>query len=473
MLCADVVARHGVEVLRGLAAALGARGVLLLQEPARVLDAPAAQEMLQRAGLELLARQPAAAGDLVLLRRLQDVPKEHVVIEVPDDDKYEWVPTLRDAMQRAEKEEMRIYVVSAAKDSGVLGLCTCLRGEAGGAALRVFLVPGARDKFSPGGEQARRDLAVNVLRAGVWGSYRHLPLDVAEATLQVEHAYVNTLTRGDLASLRWIESPLQHVHERPPRPGTDLCRVYYAPLNFRDIMLATGKLPPDALPGELAGQECILGLEFSGRSSRGERVMGMVAAQGLATSVLADEGFLWRVPDAWTLEQAATVPVAYATAYYALAVRGRMRRGEAVLVHAGTGGVGQAAIALALHAGCTVFTTVGTPDKRAFLRERFPALPDAHIGNSRDCSFEQLVLRRTRGRGVDLVLNSLAADKLLASVRCLAPGGRFLEIGKLDLSNNTPLVSHPTPHPAPLTPPVPPVTATEQPPSTLWLQTVL
>lgn len=288
----------------------------------------------------------------------------------------------------------------------------------------------------------RLDLPVNVLRAGVWGSYRHLPLaDGGAAQLQVEHAYVNTLTRGDLASLRWIESPLRHAADRPAAPGTDLCRVYYAPLNFRDIMLATGKLPPDALPGNLAGQECILGLEFSGRSSRGQRVMGMVAAQGLATTVLADEGFLWPVPPQWTLEQAATVPVAYATAYYALAVRGRMRRGEAVLVHAGTGGVGQAAIAIALHAGCTVFTTVGTPDKRAFLRERFPALPEENVGNSRDTSFEQLVLRRTRGRGVDLVLNSLAADKLQASVRCLAPGGRFLEIGKLDLSNDSPLVS--------------------------------
>lgn len=169
--------------------------------------------------------------------------------------------------------------------------------------------------------------------------------------------------------------------------------------------------------------------------------MGMVAARGLATTVLADDGFLWDVPDDWTLEDAATVPVAYATAYYALCVRGRMRRGESVLVHAGTGGVGQAAIAIALHAGCIVYTTVGTAEKRAFLRDRFPALPADNIGNSRDTSFEQLVLRRTHGRGVDLVLNSLAADKLLASVRCLANGGRFLEIGKLDLSNNTPLVS--------------------------------
>lgn len=168
--------------------------------------------------------------------------------------------------------------------------------------------------------------------------------------------------------------------------------------------------------------------------------MGMVAACGLASTVLADEGFLWDVPAEWSLEEASTVPVAYSTAYYALAVRGRMRRGEAVLVHAGTGGVGQAAISIALAAGCTVFTTVGTPDKRAFLRERFPELAPENIGNSRDTSFEQLIKRRTRGRGVDLVLNSLAADKLHASVRCLAEGGRFLEIGKLDLSNDTALV---------------------------------
>lgn len=78
-------------------------------------------------------------------------------------------------------------------------------------------------------------------------------------------------------------------------------------------MLATGKLPPDALPGDLAGQDCILGLEFSGRDSTGRRVMGMVAARSLATSVLADPGFLWEVPEKWSLEEAATIPVVYGT----------------------------------------------------------------------------------------------------------------------------------------------------------------
>ena len=202
-------------------------------------------------------------------------------------------------------------------------------------------------------------------------------------------------------------------------------------------MLATGKLPPDALPGDLASQDCILGLEFAGRDSAGRRVMGMVAARGLATTVLADPGFMWEVPDKWTLEEAATIPVVYATSYYALVVRGRLRSGESVLIHAGSGGVGQASIAIALHAGCTVFTTVSSKEKRDFLKKTFPQLTDKNIGNSRDTSFEQLVLSETEGRGVDLVLNSLSEEKLQASVRCLAKDGRFLEIGKFDLSNNT------------------------------------
>lgn len=116
-----------------------------------------------------------------------------------------------------------------------------------------------------------------------------------------------------------------------------------------------------------------------------------------------------------------------------------MSRGESVLIHAGTGGVGQASIAIALHMGCKVFTTVSSQAKRDFLKKTFPQLTDNCIGNSRDTSFEQLVLSETNGRGVDLVLNSLAAHQLQASVRCLANGGRFLEIGKVDLSNNSPL----------------------------------
>jgi len=109
------------------------------------------------------------------------------------------------------------------------------------------------------------------------------------------------------------------------------------------------------------------------------------------------------------------------------------------ILHSGTGGIGQAAIHLALKEGCEVFTTVGTNEKRNFIKKIFPVILDDHIGNSRDTSFEQMIMRQTKGRGVDIVLNSLAEEKLIASVRCLAQNGRFLEIGKFDLVSNNPL----------------------------------
>lgn len=246
-------------MLANLAGALGGAGHVLLEEPHGALDGRGAADALRAAGLAAVSRQVAANCEYLLLRRAPQPPARHVVVEVTEDDKYTWVETLREALKRAESEPMRVYVASRAASAGVLGLATCLRGEAGGRALRVFYLPNAKEPFAPDAPayaaQVRRDLAVNVLRAGVWGSYRHLPLsDTADAQLQVEHAYVNTLTRGDLASLRWIESDLRYAHARPAPPRADLCRVYYAPLNFRDIMLATGKLPPDALPGNLAGQ---------------------------------------------------------------------------------------------------------------------------------------------------------------------------------------------------------------------------
>ncbi|GBN31586.1 Fatty acid synthase, partial [Araneus ventricosus] len=253
---------------------------------------------------------------------------------------------------------------------------------------------------------------------------------------ETKHAYLNILTRGDLSSFVWVDSQLKYFREPA---DSILCQVYYAPLNFRDVMLASGKLPADAIPGDLALQDCILGLEFSGRLENGQRVMGLVPAKGLATTVAADPNFMWDVPDDWSLEEASTMPVAYSTAYNALIMRGHLRKGERVLIHSGSGGVGQAAIAIALSLGCEVLTTVGSTEKRESLKKRFNELQDRNFCNSRDTSFEQYILNATNGEGVDVILNSLAEEKLKATLNCLAQHGRFLEIGKYDLSNNTPL----------------------------------
>uniref|UniRef100_A0A8C9SU62 Fatty acid synthase n=1 Tax=Scleropages formosus TaxID=113540 RepID=A0A8C9SU62_SCLFO len=401
------------------------------------------EKVFSQASLNVVAMKKSFYGTVLFLCRRRSTKPEPVVLSVDNAD-YKWVETLKSLL--AEPSDSCVWLTASQAHSGVVGMVNCLRQEPGGSRIRCAFVSNLKKSSAapcllPSHKDIQsvleRDLSINVYRDGQWGVFRHqlIPQELREEL--TEHAYVNVLTRGDLSSLRWIISPLRYF--TPINPNMQLCCVYYASLNFRDIMLATGKLPPDAIPGDLALQQCMLGMEFSGCDSNGRRVMGLLPAKGLATCVDADKRFLWEVPSSWTLEQAASVPVVYATAYYALVVRGRLRPGESVLIHSGSGGVGQAAIAIALSQNCRVFTTVGSAEKRAYLQQRFPQLATESFANSRDTSFEQHVLLHTKGKGVDMVLNSLAEEKLQASLRCLARHGRFLEIGKYDLSNNSPL----------------------------------
>lgn len=403
------------------------------------------EELFQKASLNVVMLRKSYYGSaLFLCRRSQQSSQKQPIHIFVDPTDYKWVETLKSTL--AESSDIPVWLIATKGHNGVVGMVNCLRQEPGGNRIRCTFVSnlskGAAVPSLLPNEKVmkallKKDLVMNVHRDGLWGVFRHqlLTQDLSEEL--TEQAYVNVLTRGDLSSLRWIASPLRHFVASSP--NVQLCRVYYSSLNFRDIMLATGKLPPDAIPGDVALQQCMLGMEFSGRDPSGRRVMGLLPAKGLATCVDADKRFLWDVPSSWTLEQAASVPVVYATAYYSLVVRGRLRPGESVLIHSGSGGVGQAAIAIALSMRCRVFTTVGSKEKKQYLQERFPQLTAESFANSRDSSFEQHVMLNTQGKGVDLVLNSLAEEKLQASLRCLARHGRFLEIGKYDLSNNTPL----------------------------------
>ncbi|KAM7371282.1 hypothetical protein PAMP_010767 [Pampus punctatissimus] len=401
------------------------------------------EKVFSEASLSLVAVRKSFYGSALFLCRCRGLDKQPIFLPVDSTD-YKWVETLKTML--AESSDCPVWLTASQAHCGIVGMVNCLRQEPGGNRIRCAFVSNLNESSAaPSLQPAHQsmqsvlegDLVMNVFRDGHWGVFRHqlVSLDLNEEL--TEEAYVNVLTRGDLSSLRWIASPLRHFVAS--NPNVQLCRVYYSSLNFRDIMLATGKLPPDAIPGDLALQQCMLGMEFSGRDPAGQRVMGLLPAKGLATCVDADKRFLWEVPSSWTLEQAASVPVVYATAYYSLVVRGRLRCGESVLVHSGSGGVGQAAIAIALSKKCKVFTTVGSAEKRTYLQERFPQLSDESFAYSRDTSFEQHILLHTQGKGVDVVLNSLAEEKLQASIRCLARHGRFLEIGKYDLSNNSPL----------------------------------
>ncbi|KAM6245512.1 fatty acid synthase [Porphyrio hochstetteri] len=463
--CSASVLGNTAAVLSNLAAAVKEGGFVLLHtllkgetlgETVSFLTSPVAHQkhsflseaqwegLFSKASLNLVAMKKSFFGSVIFLCRRRAPTKTPVFLPV-DENHFKWVDSLKEAL--ADPSERPVWLTATSSgNSGILGMVNCLRLEAEGHRIRcVFVsnlnpsspVPPLSLSSLEMQKIVQNDLVTNVYRDGKWGSFRHLPMQQAQPQELTEYAYVNVLTRGDLSSLRWIVSPLRHF--RATNPNVQLCKVYYASLNFRDIMLATGKLSPDAIPGNWALQQCMLGMEFSGRDTSGRRVMGLLPAKGLATIVDCDKMFLWEVPKNWTLEEAASVPVVYATAYYALVVRGGMKKGESILVHSGSGGVGQAAIAIALSMGCRVFTTVGSTEKREYLQKRFPQLDANSFASSRSTAFEQHILRVTSGRGVNLVLNSLAEEKLQASLRCLARHGRFLEIGKFDLSNNSQL----------------------------------
>ncbi|XP_060533831.1 fatty acid synthase-like [Cylas formicarius] len=357
-------------------------------------------------------------------------------VRISDEERLGWLSQLQACIK---KDGNVLAYAQGEPSSGILGLVNCTRREPGGQNVKcVFVVDEAPefdldDNFYV--DQLSKNLAVNVFKDGQWGTYRHLLLERSHV-IEAEHCYLTQSIRGDLSSFRWTEGNLRVDSQL--QSNEKLVSVYYASLNFRDVMTAAGKISVDVISRDRREQDCVQGLEFAGRTMDGRRVMGLVYKGALSTLIVGDTYLLWPVPDHWTLEDAVTVPVVYSTCLYALRIGG-LTKGDSILIHSGTGGIGQAAIALALHIGCTVYTTVGTREKRDFLKKRFPQLTDKHIYSSRDTNFENQIMKATGGKGVNVVLNSLAEEMLLASVRCLARGGRFMEIGKFDLANDNPL----------------------------------
>ncbi len=231
-------------------------------------------------------------------------------------------------------------------------------------------------------------------------------------------------TPGSIEDLRFEMKPAT-------RPGPDevVIRVRAAGLNFRDILTALGKLPVPSRRPPSFGWECVGEVIARGDGVKhvntGDVVMGMLPAT-MAGSITAKADLVVRKPDHLGIEEAATLPVAYMTAHLGLVVRGEMSAGDRVLIHNATGGVGLAAVLLALRVKAEVFATAGSPEKRAYLRE----LGVPHVMDSRSLHFAEEIVEKTDGMGVDIVLNALSGSAMTASMSALAPHGRFIEIGK-------------------------------------------
>ena len=215
----------------------------------------------------------------------------------------------------------------------------------------------------------------------------------------------------------------------PPGPGEVQIKVEATGLNFRDVLNVLGMYPGD--PGAL-GNECVGRIALLGPGVQGFEIGDPVLAlapRAFCSHVNVRVELIASRPENMSVEEAATIPMTFLTAMYALHYLGRMQPGERVLIHAGAGGVGMAAIQLAQQAGAEIFATAGSEEKRELLRK----LGVQHVMDSRTLAFSDQIAEETANQGIDIVLNSLAGEFIPKSLSLLRAGGRFLELGKTDL----------------------------------------
>ncbi|WP_020639582.1 hybrid non-ribosomal peptide synthetase/type I polyketide synthase [Amycolatopsis balhimycina] len=249
--------------------------------------------------------------------------------------------------------------------------------------------------------------------------------------LPEEHAYALVTDHpGQLDELRWAAEP-----RRAPDVGEVEIEVGAVGLNFRDVLVALGRMPSTAsgrglrMGAECAGRVTRIGPDVTGLEVGDEVVAVDSTMSTLASHVTVNATCVAPKPANLSAAEAATVPLVFLTAAIGLGRLAALRSGERVLIHSGAGGVGLAAIQLAHELGAEVLATAGTPEKRELLR----SLGVAHVFDSRSLAFADEVRAVTGGAGVDVVLSAVGTEATARSIACLAPYGRFVEIGQRDL----------------------------------------
>ncbi len=276
-------------------------------------------------------------------------------------------------------------------------------------------------------------------REGLWyaARLRRTPLGAEErrttiADPESDGMRLQIRSPGDLQTLELVAA------ERPtPAAGQVEVAVSAASINFADVLAAFGRYPT------FDGKQPQLGLDFAGVVAAvgpgvtehrvGDEVGGFGAGGCWGTYVTCDARLVAPLPAGLTAEEAAAVSTGYGTAWYGLCDLARIGPGDRVLIHSATGGVGQAAIAIARQAGAEIFATAGSPGRRQLLHD----MGIEHVYDSRSTDFADEIRRDTDGYGVDVVLNSLIGPAQRAGLELLAFGGRFVEIGKRDVYEHT------------------------------------
>ncbi|KAG8164134.1 hypothetical protein KVR01_006052 [Diaporthe batatas] len=243
-------------------------------------------------------------------------------------------------------------------------------------------------------------------------------------------------TPGLLSSLRFVDDPASSA-KVPLQPWEIQVSARAHGVNFKDVFVALGQMRVGVnMVGEVSGVVTAVGQDMASRYKPGDRVFGF-GASPFASQPRISGNLAHALPSGMPFADGAAISVVYATAYYSLFNAAKFRRGQSILIAAASGGVGQAAIQLAQHAGASeIFVTVGSKAKKQLVMDSY-GIPESHVFSSRGPGFKDGIMRLTKGRGVDCVLNSLSGEMLSGAFDCLAKLGSFVEIGKTDIYKNS------------------------------------
>ncbi|PZC84556.1 hypothetical protein B5X24_HaOG204586 [Helicoverpa armigera] len=352
---------------------------------------------------------------LILLKRQNQ--KEVTYVPVNCDNKLDWVPRVYAELEKTK----RVVLVSERQPyCGALGFVKQLRrngvDKIGLLVIDDFHAPPFNPNTALYKNQLDKNLAINIFRKGQWGAYYYT---AATNSTNIRNVTL-TSPDGDLDNLKWTESP-------PTNAGNNLVQVSYAGISLKDVQKAVSNRRED--------KQCF-GMDFSGIDRDGDRVMGLVPGGALSSTVEADSTLLWPVPDHWTLQDAATVPLPFAIAYYCLVLKGNLSKHRTVFVTGGAGALGQAVIAICLSMECTVFTTVSSVQKKNLLLRLFPKLDENNIGYSRDDSFLTMIKYNSKNKTCDLVINCTSGYLREAAMKCVGFLGCFLDLSTYDVNEN-------------------------------------
>ncbi|RZS76825.1 acyl transferase domain-containing protein [Phyllobacterium myrsinacearum] len=247
----------------------------------------------------------------------------------------------------------------------------------------------------------------------------------------VEDFALSVSARGGTDSLHFVER-----QRRTLSPADVEIEVRASALNFKDLMKVMGLLDAEYIEGTYFGDT--IGMECSGVISRvGDAVTHLKigdavvagAADSFAKYVVLPGEYVFKKPSTLTFAEAVIPFINTMPAYFGLIEKANLKRGDKVLIHSATGGVGLAAIQVARMVGAEVYATAGNEEKRQYLRD----LGVKFVSDSRSLAFYDDMLEWTGGKGVDVVLNFLTGELMEKSVELLAFGGRFVELGKFDI----------------------------------------